>query len=124
MKCPASAHRTALNQHFPVIGQRGGEEVGVAAFCQLQAFTQFGNGRGEVAHGEVGPLFRGGQLLDFFLAEAVSLERAELPPGKVGDKFVGSVKVAVGMQLFHLIYLYIWERKRKAPAFRMEAFGS
>ena len=94
----------AADKYLLFVCQGSGKEIRVSPFGQFQPFAQFGNGGGKVAYGEV-RLFLGSQhLFHFFLAEAAGGGDSELAAGEVGKEAVRSVEVAVGMQLFYIIY--------------------
>jgi hypothetical protein len=79
------------------IGERGGEEVGVAAVFEFELAAKGKGGEGEVAGGEVGA--RGvveGDLEGFFVegGDGIDVEDATW---EVGEGLRGGVEVAVGM---------------------------
>lgn len=48
-----------FEEEFGAVGEGGGDEVGIAAFAEVELLAEGGDGEGEAAHGKVGGINTG-----------------------------------------------------------------
>lgn len=83
------------HKYMVALGGGGGEYVGVAAVVQLQTLAQFGHGKGEVTHGDVGLLHAGEGLAELPLVHRGDGIDGKCAAGEVFFQFVGKKQMTV-----------------------------
>ena len=117
----AMLHFGADEKAVLALGVGGSEDVGRSSVGESEASAQFGDGEGEVAHGDVGAVDALEGLAELLFVEAAHGQDGEAAAGEGVGKGRGEEEVLFGLRGCRRKACDRWA---KQPAFMMAALGS
>ena len=93
------------NKEFILVAQSCGKKIGRTAIGQFQTATKFCHCSRKISYSEISLFDPGKQLFQLFLTETTGLHYAKCATGKIRNQKLRGIKMAVGMQFLHLIYI-------------------